>query len=158
MATDFAEYANLRFRWTRTNAPANLRNGVPTAGTTYVLQAFVKASAPSPDVLPQLTAGQTVLSGYLTAYATLPNGTSWLAAASAFSWTETGLAPDGLLAGAEGRALLGRLESLPTVAPGGVEGKATIRALQQPFGIGGIGAELRTALGDKVEFIFSPVT
>lgn len=158
MATDFAEYANLRFRWTRTNAPVNLRNGVPTAGTTYVLQAFVKASAPSPDVLPQLTAGQTVLSGYLTGYATLPNGTSWLAATSAFSWTETGLAPDGLLAGAEGRALLGRLESLPTVAPGGVEGKATIRALQQPFGIGGIGAELRTALGDKVEFIFSPVT
>ena len=150
MATDFAPYANLRILWTAPGTITTLRNGVPAGGTATVIEAFVKGTAASPQELASIHPQARVLEGYITAYATVPGQGSWLAAGSAFSWDTSGLAPSGLRPGAIGRALLGTLEALPTVAAGSLQGKATILGLQEPFGVGGIGAELRTALGDKI--------
>ena len=56
---------------------------------------------------------------------------------------------------ARGKAYLGPLGSLPTL--GGLVGEVTIMQLGGTFGIGGIGAELRTALGDAIRLQFATV-
>jgi hypothetical protein len=158
MATNFAPYANLRFLWIAPGTITNFRAGVPAAGPSVVVEAFVKGTAASPQELASIKPQSRLLEGYITRFATVPAQGNWLAAASAFSWTSTGLAPTGLLPGVEGRALLGTLESLPTIAAGGLQGKATIVGLMEPFGPGGIGAELRSALGDKIRLSLEVVS
>jgi hypothetical protein len=148
MATDFAEYANLRMIWTPTGAITNFRAGVPAAGPAVVVEAFAKSQGRSEQDLPGVMAGSLILEGYLTRWALLGSA-SWLAAGSSLSWNETGYRPAGMLPGAEGKAVLTNLSALPTLADGTEQGQLRMLELSQPFGVGGIGIELREALGDK---------
>ena len=151
MATDFYPYANLRLLIPQpVQAPANFRTGVPLNATSWVIEAFVKGENSPTTELPSIDPMRRTLAGYITAWAVLPANTSWLAASSAFTWTTTGLAPAGLLAGAGGRGFLGVLPSLPTITAGGQQGEARILALMDPYGPGGIGSELRSVLGDRI--------
>jgi hypothetical protein len=54
-----------------------------------------------------------------------------------------------MLPGATGQAVLTNLTVLPTLGDGAEQGQLRILELSQPFGVGGIGIELRKALGDK---------
>ena len=149
MATDFAPYANVRILWTPPGTITNFRTGVPAAGAAIVIEAFVKGETGTAIDLPSIGAAPRVLSGYITAFATVPAQTDWLAAQSAFSWDSTGLAPAGLLPGTKARGFLGYLEALPATTAG-QRGEATVISVAGVFGVGGIGAELRAALGDAI--------
>lgn len=155
MATDFAAYANLRMLWARPAAVTSLRQGVPASADLVVIEAFLKGDGPTAMELPSLRVGTTVLQGYLTRHAPLPAGGDWLSAGTGWAWDDSGLMPTGLAAEGRGRAFLGDLASLPTRANGGVLGEATILHLGGQFGIGGIGAELRAALGDAIRVSFA---
>lgn len=157
MATDFAPYANFRFLWNTTGPIANFRQGVPRNGTTYLIQAFMRGTAGNPEKLADVIAGESELAGYITAWATLQAGGSYQIASTGLSWNTTGLAPAGLLPGAHGKAFLGKLESLPTIVAGGQHGEARVLALNEPYGVGGIGDELRRTLGDKIRVQFNVV-
>ena len=148
MATDFAEYANLRMLWTPPGTITNFRAGVLAAGPAVVVEAFAKSQGRSEQDLPGVVAGSLILEGYLTRWALLGSA-SWLAAGSSLSWNETGYRPAGMLPGAEGKAVLTNLSTLPTLADGTEQGQLRMLELSQPFGVGGIGIELREALGDK---------
>jgi hypothetical protein len=151
MPTDFAPYANLRLLIPQpAAAPANFRSGVPAAAGSWILHVFAKGQTAAAADLPSVSPLTRTLEGYITAWATLPANTSWLAASSAFTWDTTGLAPQGLLTGMGGRGFLGILESLPAIAASAQQGEATITGLAEPFGPGGIGAELRQQLGDRI--------
>lgn len=146
MATDFAEYASLRMLWTPPGTITNFRSGVPAAGPAVVVEAFAKPQGRSEQDLPGVKAGALILEGFITRWALLGNA-SWLVAGASLSWTETGYRPAGMLPGATGQAVLTDLSVLPTLADGAEQGQ--LRILEFPFGVGGIGAELREALGDK---------
>ena len=151
MATDFLEYSNLRLLIGKPAlAPADFRNGVQSGTSSWIIHLFVKGqSSPSPS-LPSITPNILTLRGYVTAWANLPSSTSWLAASTAFTWDESGLVPSGLLPGASGRGFRGNLNSLPTIVSPGYQGEATIVDIGGDFGPGGIGAELRSQLGDQI--------
>ena len=155
MATDFAAYANLRFLWPQPAAITTLRNGMPSPAALVVIEVFAKGETGSPEQIPSLHIGTRTMEGYITRWAPLPSGASWLASGSSWSWTDTGLMPTGLAAEARGKAYLGPLDALPTL--GGLVGEVTIMQLGGTFGIGGIGAELRTALGDAIRLQFATV-
>jgi hypothetical protein len=156
MTTPLAEYANLRLLIPQPVAtPANFRSGVPAPTASWVIEMFAKAETATSDSrfsesLPSIDPTRRTLSGYITAWATLPANTSWLAAATAFTWTTTGLAPAGLAVGLQGTGLLGRLAALPTIAGPAQRGEATIVRLGGDFGPGGIGEILRAELGDAI--------
>jgi hypothetical protein len=154
MATDFAPYANLRLLIPQpAEAPESLRDGLPVSRGAWVIEAFAKAEqgagrdAPGP---PSIDPSKRILAGYITAWATLPAETDWLAARSAFTWDETGLAPDGLMVGMSGPGFLGALPDLPALTGNPQQGEATIQGLSGTFGSGGIGAELRAVTGDAI--------
>lgn len=154
MATDFAPYANMRLLIAQPlEAPESLRDGLPVSSVSWVIELFAKAEqaagrdAPGP---PSIDPSKRVFAGYITAWATLPAQTSWLAARSAFTWDETGLAPAGLLQGMGGRGILGVLPDLPTLTGNPQQGEVTILGLSGTFGSGGIGAELRAVTGDAI--------
>ena len=146
MATDFAEYANLRMLWTPPGTITNFRAGVPAAGPAVVVEAFAKPQGRSEQDLPGVKAGSLMLEGFITRWALLGSA-NWLAAGSSLTWDETGYRPAGMLPGATGQAVITDLTVLPTLADGAEQGQ--LRILEFPFGIGGIGSELREALGDK---------
>ena len=148
MATDFAPYANLRMLWQPPGTITSFRAGVPAAGPAVVVEAFAKAKGRSEQDLPGVKAGDLILEGYLTRWALLGNA-SWLVAGASLSWNETGFRPAGMLPGATGQAVLTHLTVLPTLADGAEQGRLRMLELSQPFGVGGIGIELRVALGDK---------
>jgi hypothetical protein len=154
MATDFAPFANLRLLIPQqAAAPTGLRDGLPASSASWVIEAFVKAeqaAARDGAETPSVDPSRRVLAGYITAWALLPENTDWLAASSAFSWDETGLAPSGLIAGVGGRGFLGVLPDLPTLSGNPQQGKGTIIGLSGIYGPGGIGAELRPELGDAI--------
>jgi hypothetical protein len=147
MATDFAPYANLRMLWQPPGTITNFRAGVPAAGPAVVVEAFAKAKGRSEQDLPGVKAGDLILEGYLTRWALLGNA-SWLVAGASLNWNDTGYRPPGMLPGATGQAVLTNLTVLPTLADGAEQGKLRMLELSQPFGVGGIGIELREALGD----------
>ena len=66
MATDFAEYANLRMLWTPPGTITNFRAGVLAAGPAVVVEAFAKSQGRSEQDLPGVMAGALILEGYLT--------------------------------------------------------------------------------------------
>jgi len=146
MATDFAEYANLRMLWQPPGTITNFRAGVPAAGPAVVVEAFTKPQGRSEQDLPGVKAGSLMLEGFITRWALLGSA-SWLAAGASLAWDETGYRPAGMLPGATGQAVLTDLTVLPTLANGAEQGQ--LRILEFPFGVGGIGSELREALGDK---------
>jgi hypothetical protein len=153
MPTPLAPYANLRLLIPQPVAPANFRSGVPAATASWVIEMFAKAdgsgAAPGQG-LPSIDPSRRTLSGYITAWALLPANTSWLAAASAFTWTTTGSAPDGLALGLQGSGYLGNLSALPTTTGPSQRGEATITGLAGTFGPGGIGDLVRQELGDAI--------
>jgi hypothetical protein len=161
MATDLLLYSNLRMLWTPPGAISNFRSGVPAAGVPIVIEAYIKGQGRAEQDLPGVTAGAVLMEGYITRWATVPTaGTpplriNWLSAASAFTWTDTGLRPAGLLPGAQGPAVLTKLASLPTLPTGAERGEIRLVEIGQPFGIGGIGDELRAELGDKIRAAFT---
>lgn len=155
MATDFAPYANLRFLWPQPAEITSLRTGIPAPAALVAIEAFVKGDAPTVQELPSLRTGTRVLTGYITRWAPVPAGADWLDSGAGWSWTDTGLMPAGLAAEARGRAYLGPLSALPTL--GGLVGEVTVMHLGGQFGIGGIGAELRTALGDAIRVSLATV-
>jgi hypothetical protein len=146
MATDFAEYANLRMLWAPPGTITNFRAGVPAAGPAVVVEAFAKPQGRSEQDLPGVKAGSLMLEGFVTRWALL-GSSNWLAAGTSLTWDETGYRPAGMLPGATGQAVLTDLTVLPTLANGAEQGQ--LRILEFPFGVGGIGSELREALGDK---------
>ena len=152
MATDFAEYANLRMLWAPPGVITTLRDGVPAAGPAVVVEAFVKPQGRSEQDLPGVKAGSLMLDGFITRWALLGNA-NWLVAGASLSWTETGYRPAGMLPGATGQAVWTDLTVLPTLADGAEQGQ--LRILEFPYGVGGIGAELREALGDKFKAALS---
>ena len=152
MATDFAEYANLRMLWAPPGVITTLRDGVPAAGPAVVMEAFVKPQGRSEQDLPGVKAGSLILEGFVTRWALLGNA-NWLVAGASLSWTETGYRPAGMLPGATGQAVMTDLTVLPTLADGAERGQ--LRILEFPYGVGGIGAELREALGDKFKAALS---
>jgi hypothetical protein len=146
MATDFAEYASLRMLWQPPGTITSFRAGVPAAGPAVVVEAFAKPQGRSEQDLPGVKAGSLILEGFVTRWAMLGSA-SWLAAGASLAWDETGYRPAGMLPGATGQAVLTDLTVLPTLADGAEQGQ--LRILEFPFGVGGIGSELREALGDK---------
>jgi hypothetical protein len=160
MATELAPYANLRLLLPQpVAAPANFRSGVPAAAGSWVIECFVKRQDGKEydkvvGNLPSVDPRRQILEGYITQWAVLPANTLWIAARSAFTWTTTGLAPAGLLPGANGRGILTVLQALPTITQPAQQGEVTIVGLADPFGPGGIGAEVRAELGDKIRLEF----
>ncbi|GDX73496.1 hypothetical protein LBMAG40_01530 [Cyanobium sp.] len=146
MATDVAEYANLRMVWAPPGTITNFRAGVPAAGPAVVVEAFAKPQGRSEQDLPGVKAGSLMLEGFITRWALLGSA-NWLVAGTSLTWDETGYRPAGMLPGATGQAVLTDLTVLPTLADGAEQGQLQI--LEFPFGVGGIGSELREALGDK---------
>jgi hypothetical protein len=146
MTTDFAEYANLRMVWQPPGTITSFRAGVPAAGPAVVVEAFAKPQGRSEQDLPGVKAGSLMLEGFITRWALLGSA-SWLVAGTSLTWDETGYRPAGMLPGATGQAVLSDLTVLPTLADGAEQGQ--LRILEFPFGVGGIGSELREALGDK---------
>lgn len=152
MATNFAEYANLRMLWQPPGTITTFRAGVPAAGTAVVVEMFAKPLGRSEQDLPGVKAGSLMLEGFVTRWALLGNA-SWLAAGASLSWTETGYRPSGMLPGAIGKAVWTDLTALPTLADGAEQGQ--LHLLEFPYGVGGIGAQLRVVLGDKFKGAFS---
>jgi hypothetical protein len=111
-----------------------------------VVEAFAKPQGRSEQDLPGVKAGSLMLEGFITRWALLGSA-SWLVAGASLTWDETGYRPAGMLPGATGQAVLSDLTVLPTLADGAEQGQ--LRILEFPFGVGGIGSELREALGDK---------
>jgi len=146
MATDFAEYANLRMLWQPPGTITNFRAGVPAAGPAVVVEAFAKPQGRSEQDLPGVKAGSLMLEGFIARWALLGSA-NWLVAGASLTWDETGYRPAGMLPGATGQAVLTDLTVLPTLADGTEQGQ--LRILEFPFGVGGIGIELREALGEK---------
>ena len=153
MPTDFTPYANFRFLWTPPGTIEDFRSGKPTDGTPVVIEAFLKGETGTATSLPSIKDAPRVLTGYITATAAVTGNASWLAARSAFTWNTTGLAPAGLLPGIKGRGFLGSLEALPAIT-GAQQGHVTVISVGGTFGVGGIGAELRAALGDALQLSF----
>jgi hypothetical protein len=152
MPTPFYSRSNCRILIPQPpSAPANFRSGVPASTASWVLEAFIRGPMSEGEDLPSTTARVRNLSGFITAYATLPTGATWTAAGSAFSWTTTGLAPEGLLPGLMGRAYLGDLSLLPLTPSPGQQGEATITSIGGRYGPGGIGAQLRRSTGDAID-------
>ena len=149
MPSPFQDYANLRLLVRQPPTSLNFRSGVTANTAAWVIEAYTKGETVAAADLPSVSPRSRILEGYLTRWAVLPQNGNWLAAASAFTWTDTGLAPAGLLPGITGRGFLGSLPDLPTTT-GGQQGKATVISVAGAYGVGGIGAELRTALGDAL--------
>jgi hypothetical protein len=157
MATPFAAFPNLRIVWTPLGAITDLREGVQEAGTPILIEAFAKGVGRTEELTGGIRAGALVLDGYVTRYATMGAGQSITTAASAFSWTGTGLRPPGLLPGAIGEAFFGNVQGLPTVTPGAERGKVRFTVFSADFGVGGIGALVRPLTGDKFKALLGTV-
>jgi len=151
VTTDFFEYSNLRLLIPRpAAAPLNFREGVPAGVGHWLIHAFARGPASGAPELPSIAPRTIVVAGYITAWADLPAGADWLAAAGAFSWDTTGLAPAALRMGMSGRGFLGDLQALPVITGPAITGEASITALGGLYGPGGIGAELRADVGDAI--------
>lgn len=149
--TDFLEYSNLRLLIPKPAAPPlDFRTGVPQGTGSWVIHCFARGETVAAADLPSVSPRSRVLSGFITAVADLPANTSWLAASTAFSWDTSGLASADLRLGMSGRGFLGRLEELPTLTATALQGEASIIALGDPYGPGGIGDEIRREAGDRI--------
>lgn len=151
MTSPFLRYANLRLLIQQPPTSLNFRSGVTANTAAWVIEAYAKGeTVAAADLLPSVSPRSQILAGFLTRWAVLPQNVNWLAAASAFTWTDTGLASAGLTLGMSGRGFLGNLSDLPTKTSTWLEGEATILGLSEPFGPGGIGADLRAAGLEKL--------
>lgn len=154
MATPFAPFANVRMAWKRpTAALTSLRDGMKPTADLVVIEAFtegVQVGGEQPGGGGR-SIGSGSIEGYITRWAVVPAGASWLDAGTAWSWTDTGLRPTGLPRGEKLEAFIGNLSGLPTVGDG-ERGWLTIATLT---GTGGIDALVRAAAGDKLTGTFA---
>jgi hypothetical protein len=166
MATPFAPFANARLAWQKpTAALTSLRNGTrPAATTTVVIEAFIepasdagqkgKASGDSRGESTALGGQSRSLSGYITRWATLPNGADWLDAGTSWTWDDTGLRPEGLTAGQdELQAALVSIADLPATDRAEI-GTLVINQLGSPYGPGGIGLQVTAIAGEQISGMF----
>lgn len=158
MATPFAPYANARMRFDRRSSRIpNFRNGGRVMSESVVLDVYVKLFVPQGTN--NLEAGATelksqFLSGYITRWAPLPNGSDWLSLGTSWAWNESGLKPEGLYSGTKLETYIGDLTLLPA-RDGSEVGYTEIRSAIYPFGVGGIGDMIRVVAGDKILGIYS---
>ena len=160
MATPFAEFANCRIAWLRpTAALTNLRDGTrPAATTTVVMEAFIEPAGDGQpenrgEATAQASQGRS-LSGYLTRWATLPNGADWLDAGTSWTWDDSGLRPEGLTAGRdELQAALVSIADLPATDRAEI-GTLVINQLGSPYGPGGIGQQVTAIAGEYLSGVF----
>jgi hypothetical protein len=163
MPTPFAPFANARLRWERRAAPANLRDGLRRAAVaTIVVELFLEPDETlkrraTPDQWGEGTAqasqGRNV-TGYITRWATLPDGADWLDAGSSWTWDDSGLRPAGMKAGEqELQAALVNLRELPAVDRAEI-GTLVLTQLGSPYGPGGIGQLISSVAGELVEARF----
>jgi len=145
MATDLAPYANLRLLMKQPVVPVSLRNGPSSTASSWIIDCYAKGEMFDTADLPSVNPRGQVLKGYVTQWAVLPSGGNWLVPSSQLQWNTTGLVPSGLRPGAIGDGFLGVLNSTD-----GRKGLATILAISDPYGIGGVGAELRQEIGDSI--------
>lgn len=145
MATDLADYSNLRLLIKQTSVPTSLRNGVMTAGNSWIIDCYAKGEMLDAADLYSVSPRSQILKGYITRWVQLPSGVNWILGGSGLQWNTTGLAPSGLMPGATGEGFLGQLDTTL-----GIKGTSTILSLADPYGFGGIGAELREEIGDSI--------
>lgn len=153
MATPFAAFANCRMLWVRPAAPQlSLREGVRPAADQVVLEAFAKLQGPGGE---QPSGGRAIgaatATTYLTRWARLPTGASWLDEGDCWEWVETGLRPEGLPRGEKLQAFIGDLSILPATTDG-EHGWLTVATMPGPGGIDGL---VRAAAGDKLTGTFA---
>lgn len=155
MATPFAPYANLRLLFRRpTDAPASLREGPrPPAVDLIVIEAFAEFTPGSGDTeAGGLVIGSQRVEANITRWAPLPAGAAFLDAGTSWSWTDTGLRPQGLTQGLKLQAFTGSLTALPTITDGGLNGWLTIDSLSN---VGGIDDLVRQIAGDELTGTFA---
>lgn len=158
MATRFKTLANARILWRQPGAlPVNFRQGArPSTTTAVVIEAFLKGSSGGGETAtPSAAIGGESWSGYLTRWALLPAGASWLDLGSSWSWIETGLRPTGLRRGMSGDAFIGNLSALPALGSG-IQGQMELTSLEGTYGVGGIGARLLPRTGERIAATFMP--
>lgn len=158
MATRFKARANARLLWQQPGAaPANFRDGArPAATTAVVIELFLKGGGGGGETpTPSGGIGGEGWSGYLTRWALLPAGASWLELGSSWTWDETGGRPVGLRRGMSGQAFIGDLSALPAIG-NGLRGELEFSSLEGTYGAGGIGARLLPRIGEKVSAVFRP--
>jgi hypothetical protein len=158
MASPFAEVGNARLLWLQPgSAPANFRQGPAAVSTTrVVIEAFLRAVVPtSPMGSAAVEGRQSVVNAvdrrvtaWIIRYATVPTGADWLAAGSAWTWTETGLLPAGL--GASRADLQCYWGPLPPSLATGRLGVFNLEQVGGDYGTGGIGAAVRAEAGDSI--------
>lgn len=158
MPTPFAAYANLRIVWTPPGTITSLREGVVAAGTPILIEAFAKSTGRTEELTGGIQAGALVLEGFITRYATMGSGQTITTVASAFTWTDSGLRPPGLLPGADGTAFFGYVQNLPVITAGAERGRMRFTQIGQDFGVGGIGALVRAETGDKFKALMGTVS
>lgn len=140
---------NLRFLWTPLGTVADLRGGVPKAGTPVAIDLYAERSSRQEQDVPMIRAGSLILAGYICRWVELPEDGALTDAGTDWGWDDSGLMPSGLLPGATGRAFWGSLAALPTTT-GGLQGEARVLELGGPYGTGGIGARVRQRAGDEI--------
>ncbi len=155
MPTPFAPYANLRLLFRRpTDAPASLREGPrPPAVDLIVIEAFAEFTPGGGDTeAGGLVIGTQRVEANITRWAPLPAGAAFLDAGTSWSWTDTGLRPQGLATGLKLQAFTGSLTALPTISDGGLNGWLTIDSLSN---VGGIDGLVRQFAGDELTGTFA---
>ena len=158
MATRFKALANCRMLWQKPGTlPVNFRQGArPTATTAVVIEAFLKGGSGGGETpTPSAAIGGESWSGYLTRWALLPTGASWLELGNSWSWNETGTRPPGLRRGMSCKAFIGNLLLLPAVGAG-IDGQLELVSLEGTYGVGGIGARLLPRTGERISATFMP--
>ena len=158
MATRFKSLANVRLLWQQPGTiPATFRQGArPTTTAAVVIEAFLKGNSGGGETpTPSAGIGGEPWSGYLTRWALLPTGASWLDIGSSWSWDETGTRPSGLRRGMSCQAFVGNLLLLPVVGAG-IQGQMELSSLEGTYGVGGIGARLLPRTGERMAATFRP--
>lgn len=158
MATRFKSLANVRMLWQQPGAiPASFRQGArPTSTAAIVIEAFLKGGSGGGETpTPSAAIGGESWSGYLTRWALLPTGASWLDLGSSWTWNETGTRPTGLRRGMSCQAFFGNLANLP-VEGSGIRGELELSSLEGTYGVGGIGARLLPRTGERIAAVFRP--
>lgn len=151
MASPFSGFQNLRVVISQRRLAPSLRDGVTQQGPPeqVVVELFAKVQGSgSGGNLPSIEVGAGSCSGFIVRWAPLQQGQDWLTSGDYLRWTDDGLRPDLLTPGMTCRGFLGDLTLLPEQG-GGQLGELEITELGQPFGVGGIGALIRAAAGDK---------
>lgn len=162
MASPFATRANARIRWQQGTALPDLREGLTAATELVVIEAFLTlrgvpdrqgaGAGAAAEGLPSAMAAESQPAiGYVTRWAVVPTGATWLDSGAGWTWDTTGLRPPSLVASnQEAQLYFGPLAALPTPPPGSLR---TITFLQVTWdqGDGGIGAQLRSKAGDRFQ-------